>query len=54
MLRCGFMDGQEKEQWKCGGKPGMCEHTIPLYSTVAVAIIFQFAHACITFIAEKN
>ena len=45
-----------KSTWKCvGGKPGMCEHTFPLYST-AVVTIFRFVHACITFtfIAEKN
>ena len=55
MVRCGFMDRQgQVSTLEVGGGPGMCEHTLPLHSTAAVTIIFQFAHECITFIAEGN
>ena len=38
---------QEKARWKCvGRKPGMCEHTFPLYSSTAVVAIFRFAYVC--------
>ena len=30
MLKCGFMDRQEKVHGSVWGKPGMCEHTFQL------------------------
>ena len=37
MLRCGFMDTQEKAHG--GGKPGMCEHTFQLVYLFVEAIL---------------
>ena len=53
MLRCGFMNRQEKHTGSVcvwgggGGEPGMCEHTFKLLSCSSCYI--SIFNACITF-----
>ena len=45
MLKCGFMDRQEKHMEVCGGKPGMCEHNFQLVYLFVAAYLKPVAAA---------